>query len=286
MDNYPQDQYNSNYPEQQYPQENAPYQGYGNSVPAGQQYGGEQQYDYAQQAQYSGQQQYGYAQQYGASQQQYDYAQQQYDYSQDPYGAYYPIPSAAEPKKEKKPTYLFVLLGILCACLLAVVGICVYIFAFQDNSPSTKKGKDNGTYVQTAPTQATEAPTEAKPAPTQPAPTETQPQYLDLHLTRNYIDFKVPLSGFVIEDSDTRVISESELYSMTEHQVCVARNEIFARHGRKFKDENLAEYFNALDWYYGHIEPADFDRDLDYYLNSIEKQNIKTIVAYETKKGW
>ena len=50
---------------------------------------------------------------------------------------------------------------------------------------------------------------------------------------------------YILPDSDSRYISENELGGMSSEQLRLARNEIFARHGRKFKDAQLQEYFNT-----------------------------------------
>ena len=65
----------------------------------------------------------------------------------------------------------------------------------------------------------------------------------------------------------------------TEWECRVARNEIYARHGRLFKDSALQEYFNGCSWYKGTIAPEAF-RD-DSVLSRLEKDNIKVIEAYE-----
>lgn len=51
-----------------------------------------------------------------------------------------------------------------------------------------------------------------------------------------------------------------------------AKNEIYARHGRKFKDQELQEFFNKRSWYNGTIEPDAFDES---ELSEKEKKNIE-----------
>lgn len=58
----------------------------------------------------------------------------------------------------------------------------------------------------------------------------------------------------------------------------IARNEIYARHGRLFNDENLQEYFNQCSWYEGTIQPDDFSQDM---LNEVELANLQIISDYE-----
>lgn len=88
---------------------------------------------------------------------------------------------------------------------------------------------------------------------------------------------------YVIPDSDSRVISESELYGLSKGELRIARNEIYARHGRLFNDNELQSYFNTCSWYYGYISPDSFS---DSMLNSVETKNKDTIVNYETRMGY
>ncbi len=51
-----------------------------------------------------------------------------------------------------------------------------------------------------------------------------------------------------------------------------AKNEIYARYGRKFNDRELQEYFNNRPWYNGTIEPDKFDESM---LSDVEKKNVE-----------
>lgn len=84
-------------------------------------------------------------------------------------------------------------------------------------------------------------------------------------------------TDYVIADSDTRVITESELTSLTPWQLKVARNEIYARHGREFVHKDLQCYFGGKSWY--EINPS-FTESL---LTTTDTKNVATIQAYETK---
>ncbi|MDO5294341.1 MAG: YARHG domain-containing protein [bacterium] len=75
-------------------------------------------------------------------------------------------------------------------------------------------------------------------------------------------------------DSDTRYLTTSELSSLSEEQLRLARNEIYARHGRRFESDDIQRYFDSLSWYHGTIEPKDFDDDS---LNKVESANVKKI---------
>lgn len=89
--------------------------------------------------------------------------------------------------------------------------------------------------------------------------------------------------GYILPESNSRYISESELANLNEETCRIARNEIYARHGRKFKDEELQNYFNQFEWYSPTIEPDNFPESL---LNQYEKENRDLIMEYERKQGW
>ena len=83
---------------------------------------------------------------------------------------------------------------------------------------------------------------------------------------------------FIFPYSDSQLISQADAYYLSDTQLRIAINEIYARHGRIFKDNELKNYFESLSWYYGVYEPAEFDKIQDSLLNDIEKENIKTLV--------
>jgi hypothetical protein len=83
--------------------------------------------------------------------------------------------------------------------------------------------------------------------------------------------------NYVIADSDTRVISKSELTGLTPWQLKVARNEIYARHGREFVHKDLQCYFATKSWYSANAAFTESD------LGATENKNVATIQAYESE---
>jgi hypothetical protein len=79
------------------------------------------------------------------------------------------------------------------------------------------------------------------------------------------------------EALSTREVGEHELEGLFPEVARRLRNEIFARHGRTFKDPRLQSYFASQDWY--HANPK-FDLEM---LTPIERKNVATIQAYEAK---
>ena len=90
-------------------------------------------------------------------------------------------------------------------------------------------------------------------------------------------------SEYFIPGSDSRYLTKDELKGYTADDCRIARNELFARHGRKFSDPDLQAYFDSKSWYKGTIEPEDFD---DNVFNDYEFANRDLIVEYEEEMGY
>ncbi len=79
---------------------------------------------------------------------------------------------------------------------------------------------------------------------------------------------------FVFPNSSDSLLQEPDLWNLSASQLRIARNEIYARHGRRFADEELQRYFNQCSWYEGAIAPKDFEENV---LNETERSNIRSI---------
>ena len=93
-----------------------------------------------------------------------------------------------------------------------------------------------------------------------------------------------PQDDYILPDSNQRYLTEADLESLTHQECCLARNEIYARHGRKFTTEEIASYFEEKDWYQGTIEPQVFDRNTSLYFNDYELKNVQLLQQYEKEK--
>ena len=88
--------------------------------------------------------------------------------------------------------------------------------------------------------------------------------------------------SYVISDSSSRYLSAEELYGYSSLYLMLARNEIYARHGYMFRDQNIQRYFNYKSWYLGTVPAAEFT---DAVFNDYEMSNISAIVAEENRRG-
>ncbi|RKW50038.1 MAG: YARHG domain-containing protein [Lachnospiraceae bacterium] len=119
---------------------------------------------------------------------------------------------------------------------------------------------------------------------TMPTVSQTEPDTVPTVSQTETAPTTVALNNdFVLPDSSIRVLDKSELAGLSAEQCRIARNEIYAKHGRMFDDAGLQNYFNSCSWYHGTI-PA--DRFSDTMLSDIEIKNRNLIVSYEKEKGY
>ena len=79
--------------------------------------------------------------------------------------------------------------------------------------------------------------------------------------------------GFIFADSDRVRLNPGMLRALTPAQLRLARNEIYARRGRFFRDPALAEYFGRFAWYRPYA--------WDVPLNAVEQANVSLIGSME-----
>ena len=83
--------------------------------------------------------------------------------------------------------------------------------------------------------------------------------------------YEIPVSSIV-------VLEEQHLVNLTDNELWIARNEIYARHGKVFQNTYLASYFNSCSWYEAKEGKTDVS---ERELNEVELANLKLIVAAE-----
>lgn len=146
----------------------------------------------------------------------------------------------------------------LLIAIFAALGVSLIVLLIALNvKPKPKDPAAAVTPVVTATAQPSAAPT---PTPT-PTPTPK------------------PVSGsYILPDSATRRLTQADVAGLTWEQCCLARNEIYARHGRIFQTPQIAAYFEAQSWYHGTVPAASFDSNM---LSPIEHANIDFLAGYE-----
>lgn len=152
-----------------------------------------------------------------------------------------------EVRKKKK------IISRIILCILAALCVCLVILLIVNRAGSSSDSTASDVQLNTA-----EAET-AEPAETSAAAEETDAEY-------------------ILPDSDKRLLTDSDVEGLSLQEINYAKNEIYARHGRKFNSSELQEYFSSKSWYNGTIEPEDFD---DSVLSEIEQQNVAFLSSKE-----
>ena len=130
---------------------------------------------------------------------------------------------------------------------------------------------------------ATNVAAESQPAKTKPAQTTpaTQPATTDATTAQSATPAS---SDYILPDVQTRVYSTAELEQLSTDELWYARNEIYARHGRGFRNPELQSYFNSKPWYTRNpTDPDTFDSTVT--LSATEQQNADAIKAIEQARG-
>lgn len=125
-----------------------------------------------------------------------------------------------------------------------------------------------------------------EPAEGTAAPTEEQAVTQEAHPEPTHDPTPEPTPGiadrdYIISDSDSRNLTREDLDGLTQKECCLARNEIYARHGRIFMTADISRYFTGKSWYEPTVSAESF---VDSSLNSFERGNIDFIARYEQEK--
>lgn len=85
-------------------------------------------------------------------------------------------------------------------------------------------------------------------------------------------------NAYICPESNSRYLTEADLAGLSDWELLLARNEIYARHGRKFDDPDIRAYFESKSWYNGTVSPDSFNVSV---FNDYELKNIEFIQAHE-----
>lgn len=89
---------------------------------------------------------------------------------------------------------------------------------------------------------------------------------------------------YVIAASNQRLLTDADLDGLSLREVNYAKNEIYARHGRKFASKELQDYFGSKSWYQPKYEGKEFDANYSgRLLSETEKKNAEFLKAAENR---
>ncbi|MGL5436939.1 MAG: YARHG domain-containing protein [Lachnospiraceae bacterium] len=81
---------------------------------------------------------------------------------------------------------------------------------------------------------------------------------------------------YILPYSNTQLLTNEDLSGLNQDELRIAKNEIYARHGRIFSSQDLQNYFDSKSWYSGTISADAFNENV---LSQVEKDNVALIVS-------
>jgi hypothetical protein len=143
----------------------------------------------------------------------------------------------------------------------------------QTQSPAYYDEIDGDLFLATGATVAAPAPAPSVP----PRPLPVPPPTASASLEPPPPPVRSPVAGsagdFIFPDSDRVMLSRAMLANLSPAQLRIARNEIYARRGRFFRDAGLAEHFKRFAWYRPYA--------WEVPLNAVEKANVSLLQSAE-----
>lgn len=90
-------------------------------------------------------------------------------------------------------------------------------------------------------------------------------------------------NSYIFSNSSSSYLSNSDVSALSDNNLTIALNEIYARRGRIFKDPALSSYFNSQAWYTPKYTQAEFDKNVTF--NDYEQKNLQLMINEQKKRG-
>ncbi|MCI8464924.1 MAG: YARHG domain-containing protein [Lachnospiraceae bacterium] len=197
-----------------------------------------------------------------------------------------PVPDKKE-RKKKKGSAQTIIIVILSIAVVALIGVLIVlgIRTFggkkdgdRKSAPETIESREESSgEMETESSEETESEQDTTSSPSE----SSVPSSVALETSSSAP--MEPVSEYILPTSDSAYLTEADLAALTKEELRLARNEIYARHGRKFKDSGLNNYFMSKSWYVPLIDPDRFNENV---FNEYEAANRKLIADYEKKMGY
>lgn len=100
-------------------------------------------------------------------------------------------------------------------------------------------------------------------------------------IAQGLLDARFGEDEYLMPESDKEYLPESLLNRLTDDNLRLIINEIYARRGRRFNSQELQDYFNGKTWYHGSIAPESFDESV---FNVYEKANVELIGRIQNER--
>lgn len=98
--------------------------------------------------------------------------------------------------------------------------------------------------------------------------------------------FDVICEDYFFPELFETVVEDSFIWEMNQTELSIARNQFFAKYGRKFKDDFLNAVFSQKTWYEPQCEGSEFDANMHNLLTDVEMDNLLAIMANEELRNF
>ena len=91
--------------------------------------------------------------------------------------------------------------------------------------------------------------------------------------------------GFLFPDSDTQLIDPALIAALSDDDLRMAINEIWARNGYVFRNKDILDYYKQFSWYNPTVSADEWDKNgQEHYLNVFELKNIDVMTKEREKR--
>lgn len=179
-----------------------------------------------------------------------------------------------------------VVVGVVVAIIAAAIAAVAFIMVDPMGLFGGKTGRDAATTAASSPAASSTSAADTSAASTSAASTSAaSSSAASISAQTSTPAPRGASSDYVIPDSDCTSYTADDIKAMnlSVDELWYARNEIYARHGRKFQNETLQAYFNSKPWYTPEYSPDEFDDSVQ--LSSVERANAAAIKSVEQSMG-
>lgn len=185
------------------------------------------------------------------------------------------------------------IIGCILAGLICIVAIVACVYLLFGNPFTPREDNQQAALVETPTISPSDTPTPeptATPSATPtvtpletPSPSATPSPTATPSATPASTTEAAWLEALVLEGRD-RKYTKNELKDMSEYQLMILRNGMFALSGKRFsRNQKVIDFFSACDWY----EPKySADADVQAKMNDNQKANLNLIIEVEKDKGY
>ena len=177
------------------------------------------------------------------------------------------------------------LLVVLVVLIVALIGGIAAFFIFRDNFIPKKNDEPNYMLTESGnkKAKATAEPKKtAEPAQTVKPAATANPASQPVAPVQSGINKNPGITEYMFA-SDTKLVTQNDLSSLTQAETRLLLNELYARHGYIFTTQEYKDYFSEKTWY---VPTFTSQSDAEAQFNDTERQNKNIISEYEKSKGW